>query len=144
VASDNVELVKRFEKLMVDTFNEGKGDFAPVLELLTEDVVFDVGPSLPYPGRHVGHEGFVKMAEAVNRAWEYPTFDNVELEYLDAGDDRVLLLVSYAPRSRQTGRIVPTRMNEVIRIRDGKISELIPYYWDTVPILEGTGGVKTL
>jgi hypothetical protein len=35
-------------------------------------------------------------------------------------------------------------MNEVIRIRDGKISELIPYYWDTVPILEGTGGVKTL
>jgi ketosteroid isomerase-like protein len=33
-------------------------------------------------------------------------------------------------------------MTEVVTVRNGKIAELVAYYFDTVPIVEAGGGIK--
>jgi ketosteroid isomerase-like protein len=154
VSQGNVEVVQRFESLMGELLanastleqddESSRAGFEQVLELLDPDVVFRPPPAMPYGGDHIGHDGFLKMCEGVAKAWNFDGADGFEFEFLDAGEDRVVLLASFTPVSRETGRPVPIRMVEVITVRDGKIIELVPYYWDTVPIVAATDGVKTL
>src|SRR6478672_6470439 len=60
----NVEVVERFEDAFV------RGDMDEVLSLVSPDIVVHEAPSLPYPGDHRGHEGFLKLADAFNSVWE--------------------------------------------------------------------------
>jgi ketosteroid isomerase-like protein len=34
-------------------------------------------------------------------------------------------------------------MIEIVTVRDGKITELVPYYWDTARLVKACGGVVT-
>jgi ketosteroid isomerase-like protein len=97
---------------------------------------------MPYGGEHVGREGFVRVAKAMNETWEIP--DGLEMSFHELEDDRVIQFVSWTGVSRHTGRSVPVRMVTVYTFRDGRIGEIDIYYWDTAEIVEATGGVKTL
>jgi ketosteroid isomerase-like protein len=144
MSESNIEVVKRFQAAMVDMFHTGEAGYEKVLQYLDPDVVFRVGPSLPYGGTHVGHDGFLKMARGVGKAWQYPELGHVELQYFDADDDHIVVVASYDVESRQTGRTTRVQIVEIITLRDGRISELVPYYWDTVSIVDATDGVKTV
>lgn len=138
VSKENVEIVKRFEELLIPSFKDGdassQGGFDQVLELLDPAFSAPVCPSLPHGGDWVGHDGFLKMCEAVRDSRK--TIEHSERTYLDAGDDRVVMTVSFTAESVKTGRPFPVRMVEIFTVRDGKIAELVPYYWDTAPAIE--------
>jgi uncharacterized protein len=144
VSKENVDVVKRFESLMVPSLEEGDaavggGGLDQVLELLDPDVAFHACTSIPHGGDYVGHERFLKMCDQFRELWNL--VGGVELEYLDGGDDRVITLASFTAQSRHTGRSVPIRMVEVVTVRNGKIAELVAYYYDTAPIIEAGGGI---
>ncbi len=139
--SEALEVVKRFESLMVQRLNEGEGPsdeerLQQILALLDEDVVFHVCPSLPHGGDHVGHQGFFNLRDAFTKAWILVSGGNHE--YVDVGDgERAIVLTNPSIfKSRQSGRVISFRMVELITVRDGKIVEFIPFYWDTVPLAE--------
>jgi ketosteroid isomerase-like protein len=145
VSQQNVDVVKRFEALMVPALEETDDEAAQrrheeILSILDPDVVFFATPSIPHGGTYRGHDAFFKMGEQFRDLWEIG--DGVELEYIDAGDDRVITLASWTAVSRHTGRSVPVRMVEVVTVRDGRIKELLAYYEDTVPLIEAADGVK--
>ncbi len=139
MSQENVEIVKRFQRLMVESY--GRDDrtpeegWAPVLELLDPDISVPVCPSLPHGGDWVGHHGYLKMIEQVSK-WRRAIAGNRSSSIVEAGDDHVLLSITFACQSIKTGRNLPIRMVEVYTLRDGKITELVPYYWDTEPMLE--------
>jgi ketosteroid isomerase-like protein len=145
VSQENVDVVKRFEELMVPSLEEVDASAAErrmkqIFGLLDPDVAFHATPSLPHGGDYVGHEMFVKMGEQFRELWDLK--GDVDLEYVDAGGDRVITLASFTIESRHTGRSVPVTMVEVVTVRDGRIAELVAYYVDTVPIIEAGGGIK--
>ncbi len=144
MSTENVDVVKRFESLMVPSLEEEDASasqrrLGEVLELLDPNVAFHASPSIPHGGDYVGHARFLEMGEQFRELWTL--VGGVELEYLDAGGDRVITLASFTAESRHTGRSVPVRMVEVITVVGGKITELVAYYYDTVPIIEAGGGV---
>jgi uncharacterized protein len=136
VSQENVEVVRRFEEVMVDGgIGNPEERIEQALSLLDENVAFRPFPAMPgHGGDWIGHDGFLRMCEAYGSAWEPP--EGVEFEYLDCGGETVVTLISFTSRSRISGREVPVRMIEVVTVRDGKIVELVPYYADTVPFVE--------
>ena len=146
MSQENVEVVKRFETMMVPSLQAedeaaAKGGFEQILELLDENVAFRPTPSLPHGGDWIGHDGFLGLGEAFSAAWELPT--GVEFEYLDGGGDKVVILARFDCVSRHTGKMVEFKMVEIVTVRDGKITELLPYYYDTIPIVEAAGLLET-
>ena len=145
VSQENIDVVKRFETLMVPSLEETDHDAArrrqeEILAILDPEVVFFATPSLPHGGTYVGHDAFFKMGEQFRDLWDIA--DGVEMEYIDGGGDRVITLASWTAVSRHTSRAVPVRMVEVVSVRDGRITELRAYYEDTVPLIEAADGVK--
>jgi len=132
----NVEVVQRFEDAFV------RGDMDEVLSLLTPDVVVHEAPSLPYPGDHRGHDGFLRLADAFNTVWEIVS--DLDLTFLDAGETRVVVLVAFDVMTRPTGVPLRLRLVEVYTVRDGRISDLDVYYRDTAAIVEATDGARVL
>jgi len=145
VSQENIDVVKRFETLMVPSLEETDEASAQrrqqeILAILDPEVVFFATPSLPHGGTYVGHDAFFKMGEQFRDLWDIA--DGVEMEYIDGGGDRVITLASWTAISRHTKRAVPVRMVEVVTVRNGRIKELRAYYEDTVPLIEAADGVK--
>jgi len=146
--SEALDVVMRFESLMVQRLRTEDGVSAEersrqILELLDPDIVFHVTPSLPHGGDHVGHDGFFELGEAFTRTWNL--IEGGNHEYVDAGDNRVIVLTNPSVfQSKETGRVVSFRMVELVTVRNGKITEFIPFYWDTVAMVEAAGGVTSL
>jgi ketosteroid isomerase-like protein len=130
----NVEVVERFEHAFV------RGDMDEVITLLSTDIVVHEAPSLPYAGDHRGIEGFLRLAEAFNGVWAIKS--PLDLTFLDAGEDKVVVLVKYEAEARATGAVLTLPHVEVYTVQDGKITDLDVYYRDTAAILEATGRVK--
>lgn len=140
MSTENVEVVKRFELLMsARSGADGSRRLKQVLTLLDENVAFRPSATVPgHGGDWIGHDGFRKMCAAYAETWDPP--EGLEFEFLDAGGDKVVILATFTRRSRRTGRSVPIRMVEVVTVRDGKITELVPYFYDTVAMVEASGG----
>jgi ketosteroid isomerase-like protein len=132
----NVEVVERFEDAFV------RGDMDEVLSLLTADIVVHEAPSLPYPGDHRGHDGFLRLADAFNSVWEIT--GDLDLTFLDAGETHVVALVAFDVVTRPTGAPLRLQLVEVYTLRDGRIADLDVYYRDTAAIVEATGGARVL
>jgi ketosteroid isomerase-like protein len=145
LSKENVEIVKRFESLMVPSLEEEDPAVAEkrlqeILDLLDPNVAFHATPSLPHGGDYVGHDSFMKMGEQFRELWNTP--GGVDLQYFDIGGDKVLTMASFIFESVHTGRSVPNRMVEIVTVQDGKITDLVAYYFDTVPIVEAGGDKK--
>jgi ketosteroid isomerase-like protein len=132
----NVEVVKQFEDAFIC------GDMDHVLSLLSPDVVVHEAPSLPYPGDHRGHDGFLKLADAFNSVWEIVS--ELDLTFLDGGDTKVIVLVAFDAVARTTGVRLRVPHVEIYTVIDGKIVDLDVYYRDTAAIVEATGGARML
>ncbi len=114
MAQENVEVVRRFEEMMIPSLgakdsSHARGGFDEVLELLDPEIVLTVASSL--------------------------------LEYFDGGDDRVIIVVDPTFQSKATGKTIHHRMVEIFSVQNGKITRLVPYYWDTALLVEACGGV---
>ena len=68
---------------------------------------------------------------AMSRTWE--SFEMVEQAFL-AEDDPVVVLTQVHARARATGSVLDFPILQTITIRDGRIAEVRPFYWDTAEI----------
>lgn len=69
----------------------------------------------------------------MGEVWE--SFDMVEQEFLATGETRVVLTQVRA-RARATGRELGFPILQAITVRDGRITEVRPFYWDTQAIAD--------
>ncbi len=141
--SENIELWKKFLATMIPTLGVADSSVArkgmeETLALLDPDFVCPAAFSIPHGGVWRGHEGFVKMGETFREAWIHHGSSH---EFFDLGDGRILIIIEPTFESKATGETITHKMIEIVTFRDGKITEIVPYYWDTVPLVEAGGGV---
>jgi uncharacterized protein len=145
MSQGNVEVVRRFEQLMVPALDESDADASQrrleqIKAVLAPDVVFYASPTIPHGGTYRGYDAFFKMGEQFRDMWDISA--GVELEYIDGGDDKVITLAKWTGVSKLTGTAVPVDMVEVVTVKEGRITELRAYYEDTVALGEAAGGAK--
>ena len=109
----------------------GTASFDPLAPFFAPDVVLHQAESLPYGGIWRGHDGMERFFAAMSQAWE--EFEIVEQEFLSTSGTAVVLTQVHA-RARATGRELDFAILQTIRVVDGRIAEVRPFYWDTAEI----------
>ncbi|MCP2322217.1 hypothetical protein HDA40_000724 [Hamadaea flava] len=111
----------------------GKAPFGGIAACLHPDVVMYQAPSLPYGGIWRGPRGIERFMAAMSDAWQ-------SLEFLEqrfvVGDDAIVVLNRGVLTARATGRMLETSVMQLITVRDGLISEMYPFYQDTMAVAE--------
>ncbi|MCP3799800.1 nuclear transport factor 2 family protein [Allokutzneria sp. A3M-2-11 16] len=113
----------------------GEADFAELAPFFAEDVVLYQAAALPYAGEWRGHDGMERFFLAMSAAWE--SFDMVRQRFLSS-EEPIVVLTEVRARARATGRELEFPILQTISFRDGRISEVRPFYWDTAAIAEAT------
>jgi hypothetical protein len=108
----------------------GSGDHAGACLYLAPDVRFVEPPTLPYGGVWEGHERFQELSRTVAATWEFDRSYPANVR-TSARCGFVVLESTFRATSRRTGRSVDGRLAQCVTVQDGKITEVVPYYWDT-------------
>ncbi len=109
-----------------------RGDLEGVLAVIADDAVLEEPASLPYAGIHRGHKAWLNFGAAFNTVWQDPVIDVDSIA--DAGA-YVVGLAHLRAKSRRTGKSIEMPLAELFWVADGKITRLLPFYWDTAAAL---------
>ncbi len=105
-----------------------QGDMATVASLLHPEAQVIEADSLPFGGVVSGFEGFTRLVRQV-----FTTFANTAVtidEYIAEGDT-VVVLATMTGQSKRSGEVFSMPISEIWRLRDGLITEIKPFYYDT-------------
>jgi len=113
-AEENVQLVKNGYAAF------GRGDIQGLLELLSEDVEWEIpGKGLPLAGTYIGREGVARFFQKLGEDAEILAFEPREFV---AQDDQVVVIGWERGSIRATNRSFETSWVMAFTIRGGKIS----------------------
>lgn len=115
----------------------GGGDFAPIAATLDPDCVLYQPASLPYGGEWRGPEGFQAWMKAFGEVWSH--LEVRDPQFYPSGEDVIVSRSHVYAVSRVTGQAVDWPLMQFFRIKDDRIAELRPFYWDTAALLDGIG-----
>ncbi len=102
-------------------------DFDQMRETMDPDVVLHQSPDLPFGGEYVGYRRYEEWAIAMSSI-----FDKLEVreqEFFEAGD-KVVVVCRFVTRSRINGSVQDFPMAQVVTVRNGKITDFRPFYWN--------------
>ena len=130
-ASSPMAVIRRFYEAEAAYMNAGgqKGgaSFTAMSDTLDPEVVLHQTPDLPWGGEFHGHAGYEDWAHRMSDAFDRLKVKDTRL--LGEGDV-VVILCRLVTRSRRTGRILDLPMVQEVRVRDGRIVEFRPFYWN--------------
>ncbi|MFG2503460.1 nuclear transport factor 2 family protein [Streptomyces sp. NPDC048441] len=109
----------------------GEASFELLAPYFAPDVVMHQAQALPYGGTWRGHDGMARFLLAMSEAWE--TFEIGEQEFLATGETAVVRTQVRA-RARATGRELAFPVLQTVTVKEGRITEVWPFYWDTAAI----------
>jgi ketosteroid isomerase-like protein len=114
------------------------GDFDAVGAMLDPDFVLEEAAGLPYAGTYRGVDGWRALSKAIVATWG--GFRARILEVPGEGADTLVVRLAISGRSRKTGTPFESTVLELWRFRDGRLREIVPYYWDTHHLATIDGG----
>ncbi|WP_217130876.1 nuclear transport factor 2 family protein [Streptomyces sp. AC558_RSS880] len=111
----------------------GEASFDLLAPFFAQDVELHQADALPYGGTWRGHDGLARFFLRMGEVWE--SFDMVEQEFL-ATSETAVVLTQVRARARATGRALGFPILQTITVKDGRITEVRPFYWDTRAIAD--------
>ena len=116
----NVDVVKT----MYDNFN--RGDIPAVLGVIDDSVVFTIlgSSNVPLTGTRRGLAGMQQFFSDLANTLQFSTFE--PRDYIAQGD-RVVALVHYAGKNKNTGRSFDAETAMIWTVRNGKIVNFVEY-----------------
>jgi ketosteroid isomerase-like protein len=121
------------EQQYLDAGGPGRANFETLAPFFAPEVVLHQADSLPYGGTWRGHAGMERFFVAMSAAWE--SFAMLEQEFHSAGDV-VVVRTQVRATARATGRALEFPILQTVRVSDGRIVEVWPFYWDTAAIAD--------
>ena len=108
-------------------YMQGGSSFAEFAATLADDVVLHQSPDLPWGGEFAGPKRYEEWARAMSAV-----FDQVDMrdpQFFEQ-DDTVVIVGTLATRARATGERMELPMTQVVTVREGKITDFRPFYWN--------------
>lgn len=106
------------------------GDMAAVDAGLHPDFEITEAPGVPYGGTYRGLDGWHRLVQNITGTWD--DFATAALEIIGEPDgERFAALHSLKGRSKKTGRSVALQVFELWVFKDGKVIQVVPFYFDT-------------
>lgn len=121
---NNRELIERFSALVM------AGDMENAAALVQTDFVLTEDDGLPYGGKWHGFDGLLRLLGTMADTWADLAIETRSIIGEPDGNEFGLLM-QIAGKSTVTGKAFTTTAFEHWVVRDGKIAEISPHYWDT-------------
>jgi len=119
MSDSNVEILKKGYVAF------GKGDLPTVLSLFDPKIDWYEAESLPYGGRHIGHDAVVEnVFSKLSTEWDGYTVSPIE--YIDSGET-IVVLGKYSGTFKETGKSMEADFAHVWRFSDGKAAKFYQY-----------------
>jgi ketosteroid isomerase-like protein len=103
----------------------GRGDWAKAATLATDDLLIREPESLPYAGTYRGIQGLRDLFATVQATLGV---ERIDMRQVTAGGDWVVVLLDLVLAGTPPVR---APLAEAFRLQDGKVCEIVPYYFDT-------------
>jgi ketosteroid isomerase-like protein len=107
----------------------GVGDFDKAEEMLHEDLVITEADNLPMAGVYRGKTALRELYIKVMGMMDVAGLNRVQTT---TGGDYAVTILSF---EFQDQSLMPAHLCELFRFRDGKVCEIVPYYFDPAPIV---------
>lgn len=126
-SDDSAQVVREF-------YRAGRaGELDIVRSLLAGDVVLVEPNSMPYRGSYRGPDAVVQIQ--IDLYTRYYEFSSFELTSVIGDGENAVARVKVAGVARATGRSIETSAVEWFVVRNGKITSITPYHYDTAEML---------
>ena len=132
------QVLERLFKAERRYMQSARASFDEFRATLADNVVLHQSPDLPWGGDYVGPERYQDWAKAMNTVFEQ--VDMREPQFFEQGDT-VVIVDRLVTRVRATGEVVDLPMAQVVTVKEGKITEFRPFYWN-VPAYVAAAGSK--
>ena len=106
---------------------DGAASFDEMRETLAPEVVLRQSPDLPFGGDYVGYEGYERWAVTMGSIFD--KLEVTEREFFEQAD-KVIVVCRFITRSRINGSVQDLPMAQVVTVRNGKIVDFRPFYWN--------------
>jgi ketosteroid isomerase-like protein len=123
------EVVRNFDTAVMEA-----GDFDLAMQYAHPDFTVRENPNLPYRGTYVGRQGLDELLEDVTYWFEF--LAPVKMEFRGVDETLVIGRFETRARVRATGEEVDFLVVEMATVRDGKVADIEPFYYDQKPLLD--------
>ncbi|MDY6901473.1 MAG: nuclear transport factor 2 family protein [Cyanobacteriota bacterium] len=127
VSSNNIKIVQNYYQAT------NTGNLETILSTLHPEFQLYEVESLPYKGTWEGHQGATEFFSAFMKTWENPRMEG--LEFFDIGSE-VVVRFTLKATAKNTSKVIEMPITEFIKVKDGKVIEILPFYQDTAKIAE--------
>lgn len=117
---------KRLVQSVYDAIH--RSDTGAVLGLLDQDIVLQEADSLPFGGTYKGIEA---VSQAIGKVMETLDLANLTVAEIVAEGDRVVAFLEIPIHGREGADKPTIPVAETWRLRDRKVIEICPYYYDS-------------
>lgn len=107
-------------------------DWEAVASVMSDDLVINEPPSLPYGGEWRGRHALRDLFSTVMTYWDEPV---IEQDSLSSDSRTVVSMVRLTITSRRNGERVTHRIAEVTTVEGERVTEMRIYYFDTARVL---------
>ena len=121
------QVLERFYEAERRYMQAGGASFEEFAATLADDVVLHQSPDLPWGGEYVGPHRYEEWARAMNAVFD--RVDMQEVEFLEQGD-KVVVVGRLVTRLRATGETMNEPMTQVVTVKEGRITDFRPFYWN--------------
>lgn len=126
-----MEILNRMFTAEMQSVQSGGTDMSGIAAAFHQDIVVHEPVSLPFAGDWRGHEGLKQLFKNMHEKWS-----SMDVEDMQATIDGDTLFMSctFVATARQTNTNVRLPFAEILKMKDGLVSEAFPFYYDTVAI----------
>lgn len=116
------------EKLYMQSRAAGEeASFDGIAATLDPAVVLHQSPDLPFGGEYIGHDQYEQWAITMSSIFD--KLEVTEQQWFER-DEVVIVVCRFTTRSRRNGSSQDLPMAQVVTVRDGKITDFRPFYWN--------------
>jgi ketosteroid isomerase-like protein len=129
VSEESLEFVRRFIGLFAGqdlvAVNNDTEAVAAMVEQLDPEVEIRWTGTIPDVETYRGHDGAVRAMEDWLESWE--EFRMYPREFIDIGDDRVVVTFGQTGRGKGSGAEVEMPVTQIYTVRDGRLAGILEF-----------------
>lgn len=128
--ADNYKVVAKYYECLFKT-----KDFTAMATVIEEGAIYNQAEGLPYGGRYVGFSEWTKMYA------KSAEFFDLEIEkdpvyFSDASKNEVIIYFTIKCKAKKSGKTMSMPISEHFDLKNGKITAIRPFYFDTKQFAE--------
>ncbi|GAA3729783.1 hypothetical protein GCM10022422_09960 [Flavobacterium ginsengisoli] len=128
--ADNLKVVAKYYESLFKT-----RDFDALSALIADGAVYNQATGLPYGGTYIGFSEWTKMFTKSTEFFDLQ-IEKEPVYFSDASKNEVIIYFTISCKSKKSGKTMSVPISEHFDLKDGKITAVRPFYYDTKTFAE--------